>query len=179
MALAWCSNFWCISSIHCFFFQLQSICNCCNNIFSKINQIQQRCNCRCSTILGWEIALICRHHHRLCKQVFCGSPIAWGTHNVYNAAGLYLLWWDYGGLWARARGTRSFTWLHSLVIFIEWMTASNVLVIVENNCSCWNWNLESYFPFALCATSLLSMVALRCQVYDELFPILYEPGFFW
>ena len=33
-------------------------------------------------------------------------------------------------MWERARGASSFAWLHSLVIFIEWMDASNVLVFV-------------------------------------------------
>ena len=51
----------------------------------------------------------------------------------------------------------SSAWLHSLVIFIEWMAASNVLVLVGRPL----FLLESFLPFALCATSLLSTVALR------------------
>ena len=67
-------------------------------------------------------------------------------------------------VWERARGTSSFAWLHSLVIFIEWMAASNVLVFVGRQLLL----LESFLPFALCATSLLSVIALSLPILMSL-----------
>ena len=56
----------------------------------------------------------------------------------------------------RARGTSSFAWLHSLVVFIEWMAASNVLVTVGRKLLL----LEIFLPFALSAQLRFYLLSL-------------------
>ena len=55
-------------------------------------------------------------------------------------------------LWERARGASSFAWLYSLVIFIEWMAALNVLMLVRRQL----FLLERFLLFCpLCNFTLL------------------------
>ena len=62
----------------------------------------------------------------------------------------------------KSKGASSFAWLHSLVIFIEWMAASNVVIIGK-------------FPssIALCATSLLSIIALSLPIVMSLVDTMF------
>ena len=56
----------------------------------------------------------------------------------------------------RARGASSFAWLHSHGLFIEWMAASNLLVLVGRRLLF----LESFLPFAQLRSYLLSLCAV-------------------
>ena len=61
-------------------------------------------------------------------------------------------------VWERARGSSSFAWLHSFVIFMEWMAVLNVLVLVGRQLLF----LERFLLFALCTSMALSFIALCC-----------------
>ena len=79
-------------------------------------------------------------------------------------------------VWERARGASSLPWLHSLVIFIEWMAASKVPVFVGRQLLL----LKSFLPFALCATLLLSFIPLLgYAVSDSCWASLYRFRYSW
>ena len=64
----------------------------------------------------------------------------------------------------KSKGRKLFRLAYSLVIFIEWMAASNVLVFVGRQLLL----LESFLPFALCSTSLISVKALSLPILMSL-----------